>query len=176
MHNYHDETWRPVPDWEGFYEVSDAGRVRSVRRLIEHSDGRRRVYPSVLLKQYGDKYGYRKVTLKRNGADRRVHVHVLVAAAFHGPRPAGMEVCHNDGMHLNNRAGNLRYDTPAGNRADCVKHGTAGRPTMRKLSNEEVAAIRAMRGKVSQADLAAQYGTSKTHVCNIQRGNRRTLL
>lgn len=57
-------------------------------------------------------------------AGKTVAVHVLVAAAFHGPRPEGLEVCHNDGNPQNNVASNLRYDTMSGNMLDRVKHGT----------------------------------------------------
>lgn len=167
------ELWKELPGYEGWYEVSDAGRVRSLPRLIVHSDGRKRNYPSVVLSQYTDDFGYAKVTINRNGKDWRAHVHHLVALAFHGPRPGGMWVCHYDGNRLNNRPENLRYDTPAGNHADSKRHGTSTRPSTRKLTDETVAAIRAARGLVPLGELALRYGTSKTHVCNIQRGNRR---
>ena len=169
------EQWREIPGFYGWYEASDKGRVRSLQRLIIHSDGRKRNYPSVVLKQYTDDFGYTKVTLKRNGDDWRVHVHHLVALAFHGPRPEGLWVCHSDGVRTNNTPDNLRYDTPASNAADSVRHGTAARPASRKFSDEDVASVRALRGQMPLADVAELFKISKTHVCNIQRGNRRTL-
>lgn len=167
------EQWHEIPGFEGWYQVSDTGLVRSVQRLVIHSDGRKRVYPSVVLRQYTDDFGYAKVTLKRNGVDWRVHIHHLVALTFHGPRPEGLWVCHRDGVRTNNTPDNLRYDTPASNAADAVRHGTAART--RKFSEEDVAAVRALRGKMRLADVAQLFKISKTHVCNIQRGNRRTL-
>ena len=166
--------WKSVVGWETSHEVSDDGRARSVTRTLTLSDGRVRTFPSCELAQYADGFGYRKVTLKAQGkTPLRVHVHVLVAAAWYGPRPPGAHVCHSDGDHLNNTPENLRYDTPAGNNRDTKKHGRL-RPK-RKLSDEAVAAIRAARGTTPGAELAERYGTSKAHVCNIQRGNRRTL-
>lgn len=173
MHSYSDEEWRPVVGWEGFYEVSSLGRVRSVDRTVTFADGRVRRYAAQVRATHTDNFGYQKVTLKRSGENRRALIHQLVAAAFIGPRPDGLEVCHSDGNKTHNHATNLRYDTRAANHADAARHGTLKRP--RKLSDADVAAIRALRGAVPQLELARQYGTSKTHVCNIQRGNRRTL-
>ena len=167
------EDWRAVPTWEGLYEVSSLGRVRSVERLVKFSDGRVRRFPAIVRSAHVDGFGYRKLTLKQTVRQERVLVHHLVAAAWLGARPSGFEVCHTDGNKTNNAVGNLRYDTRASNRADSVRHGTSIRPSMRKLTDPQVAAIRAARGLVPLAELAERYGTSKTHVCNIQRGNRR---
>jgi hypothetical protein len=67
--------------------------------------------------------GYPRVSLRRDGQTYARPVHVLIAEAFHGPRPNGMQVCHNDGDPSNPSAANLRYDTPSGNMRDMVKHG-----------------------------------------------------
>jgi NUMOD4 motif len=79
--------WKPIPEWEGWYEASSTGEIRSVPRTITFSDGRVRSYRGQVLSQYSDKDGYFKVTLKKNGKDLRAHVHVLIAAAFYGVRP-----------------------------------------------------------------------------------------
>lgn len=165
--------WRDVPEWEGWYQVSDTGQVRSVDRTIAFADGRVRNYRGKILNQYNDKAGYWKVTLKANGTDWRVHVHVLVAAAFIGPRPLGKHVRHWDGDNQNNRRRNLRYGTAAENAEDTRRHGGWARPH-RKLTEDQVREIRAARGKVTGRELARRYGTSPAHVCNIQLGNRRT--
>jgi hypothetical protein len=169
------ETWKPVAGYEGSYEVSDRGNVRSVDRLVHFSDGRVRRYKSQARTHHTDNFGYKKVTLKVNGASWRAHIHVLVAEAFIGPRPDGMVVCHCDGDHLNNRPGNLRYDTVQGNIDDTERHGTRAKGERQGaaiLTADRVKAIRALRGKLTQQDIADRFGTSKTNVCNIQRGNR----
>lgn len=167
--------WKAVPGWEGIYEVSNTGCVRSVERVVYFADGRIRKYPAAIRSAHADGFGYFKLTLKKHGRQERVLVHHLVASAWIGPRPPGFDVCHNDGDKTNNAVENLRYDTRAANRADSVRHGTAIRPSMRKLTDDQVAAIRELRGKLPLTEVAKKFGTSKTHVCNIQRGNRRTL-
>lgn len=171
MHFYADEQWRPVVGWEGLYEVSTLGRVRSVDRVVRFSDGRTRRYAAQLRATHTDGFGYRKVTLKRAGKSQRVLVHQAVAAAWIGPRPTGSEVCHNNGRRTDNRAANLRYGTRAENAADSIKHGTHRRA--RKITDEEVAEIRRLRGHVQCRVVAEMFNTSPAHVCNIQRGNRR---
>lgn len=115
-----DEVWKPVVGLEGAYEVSDQGRVRSVRRVVRSGQrgGTREVAPQILSTPKGSA-GYRQVTLRR-----KTHlVHSLVMAAFVGPRPVGMETCHNNGDPDDNRLANLRYDTISENRLDIVRHG-----------------------------------------------------
>ena len=165
------KTWLPVVGAEGWYEVSRFGEVRSVDRVINFSDGRVRAYKGQTLAQYPDGFGYKKVTLKMNGAWSRVHVHVLVASAFRGPKPPNTQVRHFDGDHLNNTPKNLLWGTSVENHADIKRHGRQNRK--RKLTDAQVRAIRAARGKKTCRELAAKYGTSAPHVCNIQLGNRR---
>lgn len=169
------ETWKPVVGYERSYEVSDLGNVRSLDRLVYFADGRVRRYKSQPRATHTDGFGYLKVTLKVNGASWRVHIHVLVAEAFIGPRPDEMVICHCDGDHLNNTPNNLRYDTVQGNIDDAERHGTRAkgeRQGSAKLTSKQVHAIRKLRGKMVQQDIAERFGTSKTNVCNIQRRNR----
>lgn len=123
------EEWRPVVGWEGCYEVSDLGNVRSVDRYRTHvcRDGKhtlslRRGKP---LKQNVAKRGYRVVALYNppvRGKGRQVHR--LVLEAFVGPCPPGMEACHCNGISDDNRLVNLRWDTRSNNNLDTVLHGT----------------------------------------------------
>lgn len=123
-----NEEWRPVVGYEGFYEVSSLGRVRSLDRMVYAGTGRKADGPHerlskgrVLRLTTSDPYP--KVGFKVNGAESRHYVHALVAAAFIGPRPANYDVCHNDGDRFNNAASNLRYDTRSENNRDIKRHG-----------------------------------------------------
>ncbi|WP_442972456.1 NUMOD4 motif-containing HNH endonuclease [Rhodococcus sp. BH5] len=113
--------WRAVVGYEGIYEVSDLGEVRSVSRTDARGHrrtGRLRVaYPSV-------SSGHLTVTLYKRGRRSTKFVHRLVIEAFTGPRPDGMEACHNNGVRTDNRASNLRWDTRSANQRDAVAHGT----------------------------------------------------
>jgi hypothetical protein len=120
-----DEQWRAVVGYEGFYEVSDAGRVRSVDRVVIDCNGNRtRLFRGVVLKQATISKGYRAVGLCRR--DRPMvtkYVHHLVLEAFVGPKPVGMECCHGVGGPADNRLSNVRWGSSSENNHDIVHHG-----------------------------------------------------
>lgn len=117
------EMWKPVVGYEGLYEVSDLGNVRSVDRTVIYKTGQPRHYKGQTLK-LKPAHGYWRVELNRNGKPACFQVHRLVLAAFVGPLPEGKEVCHNNGNPGDNRLENLRYGTRSENQLDRVKHGT----------------------------------------------------
>lgn len=117
------EIWKPVVGYEGMYEVSDRGRVRSVDREVNAGHGKRMI-PGVILKPAVKDTGRLQVGLSRRRFKLRRCVHQLVAEAFLGPKPEGMQVCHNDGNHLNNVVENLRWGTQSENMLDRARHGT----------------------------------------------------
>ena len=118
------EEWRPVPGWEGLYEISDHGRVRSLERTVVSKRGARRTFPSVIRKRQIDSRGRELVGLSRDGRQISLALPALVALAFLGPRPEGKQVAHGDGNPLNNHISNLRYATPSENAHDMRLHGT----------------------------------------------------
>lgn len=165
-----NEEWRAVTGYEGFYEVSDLGRVRSLDRAVR-SRGGFRLTRGCLLKPQKHSRGYAQVGLGR----RTALVHRLVLDAFRGPCPDGMEGCHNNGVRTDNRLDNLRYDTPVSNAQDRRVHGTNGAGECNakaKLTSEQVAEIRAARGVMRQRDLAARYGVGQTQISRIHTGQR----
>lgn len=120
------EQWLPVPGFEGFYEVSDLGRVWSVGRWCRHpfGDGRRWVKPAPRAPGVG-RGGYLIVTLHRDGVRSTHYIAVLVLRAFVGERPSpGHDACHGDGVRTDNALTNLRWDTKSANQFDAVRHGT----------------------------------------------------
>jgi hypothetical protein len=102
------EVWKPVLQYEGYYEVSNLGRVRSVRSGRGTKAGR-------ILNTPPDTDGYPRVRLSRFNKPVDVNVHVLVALTFIGPCPEGLEVNHKDLKRNNNRASNLEYLTHSEN-------------------------------------------------------------
>lgn len=118
------ERWLPVPGYEGFYEISDLGRVRSVDRVVRISDGRLVPYKGKLLSAKTSR-GYKIVNLHKPGIEKYRTVHSLVLEAFIGPRPDGLECCHWDGNPANNVLSNLRWDTRSANGQDRVRHGNS---------------------------------------------------
>jgi hypothetical protein len=114
-HNQRVESWRPIPGYEGSYEASDLGRIRSLPRRTTRGG---------ILRGSTHQFGYRVVHLSHFGVKQREGVHVLVARTFLGPRPEGQEVRHRDGNPSNNQVSNLRYGTRSENASDAVEHGT----------------------------------------------------
>lgn len=113
------EEWRPVLGWEGIYDVSDLGRVRRIARGKGCRPG--------VVRGGLDNYGYPRVDLTFRGRRRLVRVHRLVAEAFLGPLPGGMETRHLNGDSSDARLVNLAYGTHAENMRDMVEHGRSGR-------------------------------------------------
>ena len=118
------ECWKPVNGYEGIYEVSNHGRVRSVDRTVTRSDGQVHRRKGKLPRTPLNQRGYQVVNLCIQGKCQIRTVHSLVAETFIGTRPEGMEVCHNDGSKTNNHVDNLRYGTSSENKLDNVRHGT----------------------------------------------------
>lgn len=113
------ERWLPVVGDSG-YEVSDAGRVRGLDRVLIRTNGRPYPVRGVMLRPQPTKPGYRKVEI----GPRTRHMHALVLEAFVGPCPDGMECCHENRDRADNRLSNLRWDTHSGNMRDALRHGT----------------------------------------------------
>lgn len=131
-----DERWLPVPGWDGFYEVSDAGRVRGLDRVVHTRGGRAMRQRGRVLTPARLPKGYRKVTLSDGWAQYEYLVHRLVLGAFVGECPEVLdEGCHGDGDPGNNALGNLRWDTTSENARDRTRHGRnrfANSPTCKR--------------------------------------------
>lgn len=112
-----DRQWLPIPGWEGRYEVSDQGRVRSLRST------RGRALASPQIKQATTaNNGYPCVSLSKDGVSRLHCVHALAARAFLGETPAGLEIRHKNGNRLDPRIENLHFGTSAQNTEDMREH------------------------------------------------------
>jgi len=119
------EIWLPVVGYEGLYEVSSEGRVRSLGKVLTDSLGRtRRIKPRILKRSYS--HGYPSIGLHGPQRSCTRTVHILVMEAFIGPRPPGLnEIRHYPDPDKNNaRLENLSYGTHSQNAFDRVEHGT----------------------------------------------------
>ena len=107
------ERWNPIPDYEGYYEASTLGRIRSVERYIPHPRNKsmRLVRPSRILKSELDKSGYPVVTLSKEAKTRTFKVHRLVAKTYI-PNPDNLpHIDHINAVRYDNRPENLRWCT-----------------------------------------------------------------
>lgn len=103
------EKWRPVVGYEGYYEVSDVGNVRSVDRIVTRNDGVVHHLKSKNKKLRVNQDGYLTVKLSKDGEDDCKYVHRLVADAFIDNPDCLSEVDHIDDNRQNNIVGNLRW-------------------------------------------------------------------
>jgi len=165
-----NETWKPVVGFEGRYEVSDLGRVRSLT-VRTH----RRLIFGRVLKQSPHRQGYPCVCLADGSKGKYCKVHKLVTEAFLGQCPEGKCVAHNDGSTTNNALSNLRYATLKENAADRWKHGTiinGEKCHFSKLTSEQVREIRKLIGVKSHEEIAKLFSVSATAISYIRTGKR----
>lgn len=110
--------WLPVPGYEGRYDVSDDGQVRSWLKWYREPNA---PLPRLLTPSPNPDSGYPQVVLYKDRRGISKAVHQLVALAFIGPRPDGQEVRHLDGDATNATRTNLAYGTSTENEADKVR-------------------------------------------------------
>ena len=132
------ELWQPVEGYEGLYEVSDQGQVRSLDRLVE-KQSKAAVWVKMQLKGRCLKPQMNgnvrlHVSLRKNGKTTTHKVHRLVARAFIGVCPDGLQVNHLDGDPQNNSVSNLEYCTASENMKHAVREGLITPPTRRPCS------------------------------------------
>ncbi|MBT2485796.1 MULTISPECIES: NUMOD4 motif-containing HNH endonuclease [unclassified Microbacterium] len=118
------ERWKAIPGYEGRYEASDMGRIRSLDRIATLVDGRTRKQRGRILRP--TKRRYWCVCLSEVRPRKFATVHSLVLAAFVGPRPEGMVGRHLDDNRDDNGLANLAYGTQSDNMLDSVRNGTHG--------------------------------------------------
>ena len=114
------EIWKPVVGYEGYYEVSNIGRVRTLHRLDSYGRSiKGRIRKNVLTNR-----GYLKIMLSKDGKHRTFEVHRLVAQAFLGEPPTGKSlVLHWNDIPDDNRVENLRWGDDSENHWDSIRNG-----------------------------------------------------
>lgn len=160
------EIWKNVEGYEGFYQVSNLGNVRSLDR------GRRK--GRILKPQPCTQVGYLAVVLCKDSHRKRFYVAHLVAHAFIGPKPSPDLHCrHLDDNRMNNCESNLAWGTPLENKEDARRNGGIAKGEQHgisKLTEQAVRVIKSKLGSVSQDNLAKEYGVSQKTISNIATG------
>ncbi|EOH45638.1 TPA: hypothetical protein IXN57_000426 [Enterococcus faecium] len=114
------EVWKDIEGYEGLYQVSNLGRVKSLERVTIRKDGRKLPCRERILKLQTDRNSYCQIQLCKDGKIKNYRIHVLVAKHFIGERPESYQVNHIDENKANNAVFNLEYLTPKEN----SNHGT----------------------------------------------------
>ena len=181
------EIWKDIQEYEGLYQVSNLGRVKSLARKVKDYDPRwgnwrmRRIKERILKPCFFEKK-YPTVSFSKGGKIHTRELHRVVAETFLGPCPEGMECCHRDGNKNNNNLNNLRWDTKENNFADNISNGTRmfgtkhplfgkSNKNSAKLTKDQVRSIR--KEKLlgfPQTKLAKKYKVSDATISNIVHG------
>lgn len=162
------EVWKPIEGYEGIYEVSSFGRVRSLGRTTNN-----RFYPPKVMKQQISKGGYLRMQLCRDNV-RVIHLlHRLVARAFVDGYFEGAEVNHKDENKLNNRADNLEwctgsYNTRYNNLQERRYNNGGGR--RKRPVNQYTLDGKYIRTFASIAEAQKETGAPQKHITAVCRG------
>lgn len=156
------EVWASVKGFEGQYEVSNIGNIRSIDRYVDHYKGGKRLYKGTSKNVRLNRYGYLRCNLKDSGKRYDFSVHRLVALAFI-PNPENKEqVNHINGIKTDNRVENLEWCTSSENNI----HATKYRLVKTKLSDVQVLEI--FNSNLSYRKLAENYGVSNSIIWRIK--------
>lgn len=161
------EEWKDIKGFEGFYKVSNLGRVKSLSRVVNTYKGTKRNGERILKpKRKLMKNSYLTVCMSRKGMITTAQVHVLVADAFLPKPNCKVEVNHKNGIKSDNRAENLEWVTRKQNILHSARvlgqHGVA----VRCVETNEVFK--------SQTQAAERYGIAAPNICTATKIRTRT--
>lgn len=169
-----NEVWKPITGYSDKYMVSNKGRVKSVSRITNHSNGIKSNYSSVLL-AYDKSARYYRVTLSYNNSKQRISVHRLVAQEFIENPYNKPYVNHKNGDKLNNEVSNLEWCTHKENMEHASKNlmTTYGEKNWgAKLTEQQVLEIRRIRQETNlkKREIGAMFGVSPACVRELCNG------
>jgi hypothetical protein len=174
-----DEEWRSIPGFEGYYEASNLGRIRSCTRVVPHASKGTITKNAQLIKQQIDAKGYCRVLLHKLSHCTYHGIHRLVASAFMGLPPTGKDQCnHKDGDKTNNRIENLEWVSARENIQHAFQNGLmwvscSGVGSFARLTIDAVKDIRDLAAEgVAHKAIAEKHGISTHYVSEIK--TRRT--
>ncbi len=175
------EEWRDIPGWEGVYQASSLGQIRSLDRLLSSGKWGHVRRKGHIMKTKISKAGYRVIGLRLNGSRKWYGVHRLVCMAFHG-MPTEDKPCAThwpDRDPMNCRSDNLRWESYSQNTNDRKAHGTmqyGEKNNFSKLTKEQAAWIKKnyIRGRPrypgNQNAIARMFDINPSYVQQLANG------
>ena len=169
------EEWRPLEGWEGLYEVSNRGDVKSVERTAwNKGKGCYRTVHERILKAHPDKYGYLYVVLSKDGKGKKCKIHRLVAQAFLPNTSNLPDVNHKDENKQNNYVENLEWCSRAYNNTYNGRAKKVG-----KKNSKPVIGIDKISGLIvefsSISEAGRILGIDSSHICDCCKGRLKSI-
>ena len=174
-----EEIWKEIPGYEGYYEISNVGRVRSLTRTITCKDGRQYTMKGDIKFLSLNNKGYYMVNLYKNDKGKKVFVHRLVAEAFI-PNPNNLPVVnHKDENPLNNNVDNLEWCTQKYN----INYGTNRERSAQKHSNPIIMCDKETHEPIKEflnmriaTEELGHPASCQSSICEVLKGRRQSAL
>jgi hypothetical protein len=166
------ENWKDVIGFEGYYQVSNLGKIKSLSRYIKHSRGSDMLLKEKILSTQVNCHGYLKVILSKHNSQKTFRVHTLVCKAFLNNPENKRDINHINGNKTDNRLINLEYNTRSENMKHCFRIGLnchkGQNHNQSKLNEKDVLDIRSEKYKGFKIkDIAFIYGVKPCTISNI---------
>ncbi|WP_204172706.1 NUMOD4 domain-containing protein [Staphylococcus sp. GDY8P72P] len=174
----YEEIWKDIEGYEGIYQVSNKGKVKSLKRIILKSDGKKQLIHERVLQPQDSGHGYYRVNLYKDKKEKSISVHSLVLETFTNKRVKGRVINHIDGDKSNNKLINLEWCTPKENTRHGYENGLmkkGEKHSQAKLKDVQILDIRRIysEGESSQRYLARKFNVTQATIWRIVNNKSR---
>lgn len=176
--NYENEIWKDIPEYEGLYQASNLGRIKSLERFRKGENGCLISVKERILKPSINHKGYYRIQLCKQSIVKAYQVHRLVWSAFNGPIPEGLQVNHINEVKTDNRLENLNLMTAKEN----INYGTRNeRSAKKKINGKKSKPVlwydlqdNFIKEFPSLMQVCRELGFNQRHICECCNGKLKT--
>jgi hypothetical protein len=172
-----EEVWKDVVDYEGLYEVSNLGRIKSCDRFVKHPKGGRKFIRGKIKSLSKDKDGYLRVCVCKEGKEKGMSVHRLVCMSFIKNIENKSQVNHKNGLKYDNRLDNLEWSTNQENQIHAFRTGLR-KP---KINNEKSVNMFSKNTSefvcsfISIAKASKHINCTTSDICNVLKNRQKSV-
>ncbi|MGN1298135.1 MAG: NUMOD4 domain-containing protein [Clostridia bacterium] len=175
-----EEVWKDIDGYEGLYQVSNLGRVKSFDRYVKNKMSNKNIKKGRVLRPCVSKYGYLNVNLVKNTKGKTSAIHRLVAIAFIENPENKLCVNHIDGNKKNNNVYNLEWVTHSENNIHAIKTGLRkkmkGKNHYKRPVNQYTLNGKFIKRWESLKDVKDAWNLKSNHISDCCKGKTKTVL